>query len=264
MSIAHSAHGGHRRQHLVRHVCCAARARVESGRGAPAARIPGRGPRPSSIAACPQGSCRRAARATRNRPSPACWSATRSTASTLHPDLVIIAEGLNDMRSGMPLAGLRRGHRDRSSRDIGRQTGALVVLVGIYHQAFGKGANDPAVYPTWTRWTQDDRDCLQPGHPLTAERLGAHLRGRAADHGWRRLAAAYRLVPPQRPGPRAHRQRRVRGHRHATTRRWRPRRSATIEERDVSILNTGGTDTDEDDPRAVGQPRSSASDEHVD
>jgi len=67
------------------------------------------------------------------------------------PDLVLIAEGLNDMRCGMPLQDYI-SDLEQIVADIQRETGALVVLVGIYHQIHGRGANDPTLYPTWTRW----------------------------------------------------------------------------------------------------------------
>ncbi len=67
------------------------------------------------------------------------------------PDLVLIAEGLNDMRCGMPLQDYI-SDLEQIVTDIQRETGALVVLVGIYHQIQGQGANDPSLYPTWARW----------------------------------------------------------------------------------------------------------------
>ena len=85
---------------------------------------------------------------------------------------MVIAEGLNDMRSGMPLHEYIADLETVVS-DIQRQTRALVVLVGIYHQAFGTGANDPAAYPTWTRWTQDIAAAYNVTIRLVAERLGA-------------------------------------------------------------------------------------------
>jgi lysophospholipase L1-like esterase len=72
----------------------------------------------------------------------------------LQPDLVIIAEGTNDMRSGMPV----QDYVDDLTtivKDIQVQTNALIVLVGIYHQIYGKGGNDPATRPIWTKWNQD-------------------------------------------------------------------------------------------------------------
>ena len=72
----------------------------------------------------------------------------------LRPDLVIIAEGVNDMRSGMPLQEYL-ADLEQIVCDIRDQTEALIVLVGIYHRTYGVGANDPAVYPTWSRWTNE-------------------------------------------------------------------------------------------------------------
>jgi lysophospholipase L1-like esterase len=72
----------------------------------------------------------------------------------LRPDLVLIAEGLNDMRSGMAIQDYM-ADLVQIVADIRRETGALVVLVGIYHQIFGRGANDPVALPTWTRWTPE-------------------------------------------------------------------------------------------------------------
>lgn len=90
----------------------------------------------------------------------------------LDPDLVVIAEGLNDMRSGMPLRDYV-ADLDVIVSDIQRQTDALVALVGIYHQAYGTGANDPAMYPTWTRWNQDIAAAYDLAIERTASRLGA-------------------------------------------------------------------------------------------
>ena len=70
----------------------------------------------------------------------------------LNPDLVIIAEGLNDMRSGMAIQDYM-ADLTQIVTDIRQKTGALVVVVGIYHQIFGREANDPVTQPTWTRWT---------------------------------------------------------------------------------------------------------------
>lgn len=69
----------------------------------------------------------------------------------LQPDLVIIAEGINDMRSGMPLHDFVD---DLAAviTEIQSETNALLVVVGIYHQVFGCGANDPIEMPAWTRW----------------------------------------------------------------------------------------------------------------
>jgi lysophospholipase L1-like esterase len=161
----------------------------------------------------------------------------------LEPDLVVIAEGLNDMRSGMPLHEYVSDLETVVS-DIQRQTGALVVLVGIYHQAFGKGANDPAAYPTWTRWSQDIAAAYNLAIQLTADRLGAvfvdaqRIMGGADwllhvdschlnDLGHVLIGNGVFNAIATHHEPLA-----------AKTIR-------TIEARDVSILNSGGTDTDE-------------------
>ena len=73
---------------------------------------------------------------------------------TLQPDLVIIAEGLNDMRSGMPVQDFAADLETIVS-DIQARTGALVVLVGIYHQVHGCGVNNPIENPAWARWDSD-------------------------------------------------------------------------------------------------------------
>jgi len=88
------------------------------------------------------------------------------------PDLVVIAEGLNDMRSGMPVQDYM-ADLTRIVTDIQQETGALVALLGIYHQIFGRGANDPAALPTWTRWTPDVARVYNLAVRLVAERCGA-------------------------------------------------------------------------------------------
>jgi len=72
----------------------------------------------------------------------------------LYPDLVIIAEGLNDMRSGMSVQDYA-ADLETIVTDIQAQTTALVVLVGIYHQVYGRGGNDPATSPIWTKWNHE-------------------------------------------------------------------------------------------------------------
>lgn len=161
----------------------------------------------------------------------------------LRPDLVIIAEGLNDMRSGMPLAEFIED-LETIVRDIGRQTGAVIVLVGIYHQAFGRGANDPSVYPTWTRWTQDDATAYNRAIARTADRLGVIFVDAQQVMGgadWLLHLDAchlndlgHTLIGNAVFGAIATRHEALA----ATTFR-------TIEAQDISILNAGGTDTDE-------------------
>jgi len=90
----------------------------------------------------------------------------------LQPDLVIIAEGLNDMRSGMAIQEYM-ADLEQIATDIRQETGALVVLVGIYHQIFGRGANDPVALPAWTRWTPDVAVVYNQAVGRVAERCGA-------------------------------------------------------------------------------------------
>lgn len=90
----------------------------------------------------------------------------------LAPDLVIIAEGLNDMRSGMCIQDYM-ADLARIIADIREETGALVVVVGIYHQIFGAGANDPAALPTWTQWTPDTAVVYNRAVQQVAEAGGA-------------------------------------------------------------------------------------------
>jgi lysophospholipase L1-like esterase len=90
----------------------------------------------------------------------------------LMPDLVIIAEGLNDMRSGMAIQDYMVDLAQIVT-DIRRETGALVVLVGIYHQIFGRGANDPVALPTWTRWTPEVAIVYNQAVRLVAAQCGA-------------------------------------------------------------------------------------------
>ena len=90
----------------------------------------------------------------------------------LQPDLVIIAEGLNDMRSGMAIKEYM-SDLAKIVCDIRQETDAFVVLVGIYHQIFGAGANDPAELPTWTRWTPDIAKVYNASVRAVAQATGA-------------------------------------------------------------------------------------------
>lgn len=90
----------------------------------------------------------------------------------LQPDLVLIAEGLNDMRSGMAVQDYMADLQTIVA-DIQAGSGALVVLVGIYHQVFGCGANDPALLPTWTRWNHDIAQVYNQAVRLVAQKNGA-------------------------------------------------------------------------------------------
>lgn len=90
----------------------------------------------------------------------------------LQPDLVVIAEGLNDMRSGMPVQSYAED-LDTIVSDIRARTGAQVVLVGIYHQIHGCGANDPIENSTWARWDQDAARIYNLAVRLIAEKRDA-------------------------------------------------------------------------------------------
>jgi lysophospholipase L1-like esterase len=72
----------------------------------------------------------------------------------LEPDLVIIAQGLNDLRSGM---NVQEYIADLESivADVLARTDAMLVLVGVYPQIYGQGGNDPATRPIWTKWTYE-------------------------------------------------------------------------------------------------------------
>jgi lysophospholipase L1-like esterase len=90
----------------------------------------------------------------------------------LQPDLVIIAEGLNDMRSGMAIQAYI-AELEHIVTDIREQTGALVMLLGIYHQIHGRGANDPDALPVWTQWNPSVAVLYNQSVRLVADRCGA-------------------------------------------------------------------------------------------
>jgi lysophospholipase L1-like esterase len=162
----------------------------------------------------------------------------------LRPDLVVIAEGLNDLRSGMPVAEYV-ADLEHIVGDIRDQTGALIVLLGIYHQTYGVGANDPAVYPTWSRWTHEIAAAYEHSIRLVADSFDAVFVDTLRIMGgadWLLHIDACHLNDL--------------GHvlvgngvfeaiaRH--TRSLADPVFRTIEERDVSILNTGGADADDE------------------
>jgi lysophospholipase L1-like esterase len=162
----------------------------------------------------------------------------------LKPDLVIIAQGLNDLRSGMSV---REYIADLETivTDIQAQTSALVVLVGVYPQIYGKGGNSPETNPTWVKWTPEMLPVFNLAIRLLAEKqdtlfvdvlttlgnadwmlhpdavhlndLGHVLVGNAI---FQQIASLCRSV--------AEKTQRI------------------MEEKQVSTLNTGGTDTDEE------------------
>lgn len=90
----------------------------------------------------------------------------------LQPDLVIIAEGLNDMRSGMPVQDYA-ADLETIVTGIQAKTRALVALVGIYHQVHGCGVNDPVENPAWARWDSDIARIYNLAIRLVAEKHSA-------------------------------------------------------------------------------------------
>lgn len=162
----------------------------------------------------------------------------------LQPDLVLIAEGVNDMRSGMPL-GEYIEDLETIVSDIQAQTGALLVLLGVYHQTFGVGANDPEVYPTWTRWSYEISRAYNVAIRNVAQKHDAIFADAEQIMGgadWLLHIDACHLNDL--------------GHVligngifQAIATRCKSVADKTfrvIEDKDVSILNTGGTDTDDD------------------
>ncbi len=160
-----------------------------------------------------------------------------------NPDLVIIAEGLNDMRSGMPLQEFA-ADLEAIITGIQSHADALVVVLGVYHQAYGVGVNDPAAYPTWTKWNDEIAVVYNQLMRLTAEKHGAlfvdaqQIMGRA---GWLlhsdgchlndlgHVLIGNGIFQALATGCEALADKTLR----------------IIREKDVSILNTGGTDTDQ-------------------
>jgi lysophospholipase L1-like esterase len=162
----------------------------------------------------------------------------------LQPDLVVIAEGLNDMRSGMPL-GEYVEDLEHIVGDIRDQTRALIVLLGVYHQTYGVGANDPTVYPTWSRWSHEVAATFERSIELVAARFDAifvdtlRIMG-GADWLLHVDACHMNDLGHVLVGN---------GVFEAIARRTLSLASSTfrtIQERDVSILNTGGADTDDE------------------
>jgi lysophospholipase L1-like esterase len=73
----------------------------------------------------------------------------------LAPDLVIIAEGTNDVRSGMNCSDYIED-METVITDIQQKTEAAIVLLGVYYFKYGEGANDPKAFPTWSRWSYEN------------------------------------------------------------------------------------------------------------
>jgi lysophospholipase L1-like esterase len=162
----------------------------------------------------------------------------------LQPDLVVIAQGLNDMRSGMAIQAYM-ADLERIVTDIRQQTGALVVLLGIYHQVFGRGANDPVTQPTWTHWTPDVAVLFNRAIRLVAKRNGALFVDVQAAMG----GADWTLNPDCcHPNDLGHV---LIGHAIFQVLATRcpglgDRTQREIEQFAVSVENTGGADTDEE------------------
>lgn len=86
--------------------------------------------------------------------------------------MVIIAEGLNDVRSGMVVQDYV-ADLDHIVADSQNKTDALVVLMGVYHQIFGRRGNDPAVLPMWTQWTLSSLQLYTTAVRLVADQCHA-------------------------------------------------------------------------------------------
>jgi len=162
----------------------------------------------------------------------------------LDPDLVVVAQSLNDMRAGMPL---QEYLADLGAivADIQAQTAALVVLPGVYHQIHGRGVNDPALYPTWSRWNDLEAHAYNHAIGLLAAQLGAlYVDTRAVFAGadWTLHSdcchlndlgqvlmgnALFQVIATHCAG-------------------IADKTMRIMEEEAVSILNTGGADTDEE------------------
>ncbi|MGD9091259.1 MAG: SGNH/GDSL hydrolase family protein [Anaerolineales bacterium] len=72
----------------------------------------------------------------------------------LSPDLVIIAQSLNDARTGMSIQEYTED-LELIVTAILSETNALVVLMGVYHQIQGRGFNDPEDFPWAAKWDQN-------------------------------------------------------------------------------------------------------------
>jgi lysophospholipase L1-like esterase len=88
------------------------------------------------------------------------------------PDLVIISQGLNDMRSGMPVQDYL-ADLEHIVADVEKSTRALLILVGIYPQIYGKGANDPTAMPVFAKGNPTIAAVYNHAMRLVAEKHGA-------------------------------------------------------------------------------------------
>ena len=75
------------------------------------------------------------------------------------PDLLIISQGLNDMRSGMSVGEFAED-MTVIVEDVLASSPAEVVLVGIYPQVYGQGFNDPVVMPTFAKGSHERAACF--------------------------------------------------------------------------------------------------------
>jgi lysophospholipase L1-like esterase len=93
------------------------------------------------------------------------------TCTQVDPDLVVIAEGVNDLRAGMPSAEYAA---DLAAivAEVRSRCRALVLLVGVYHQVHGRGMNDPRLQPEWSRWQPPDLVTFSSAARDVAERTG--------------------------------------------------------------------------------------------
>jgi lysophospholipase L1-like esterase len=159
-----------------------------------------------------------------------------------NPDLVIVSQGLNDMRSGMPVQDYL-DDLELIVADIQHATKALLVLIGIYPQIYGQGANDPAIMPVFARGNPTIAAVYNHAIGLVAEKHGGlfvdtlSVLGEGAwllhpdcchlnDLGHVLLGnAIFAAIASRRSG-------------------IADRTLRLIDEQGISIANTGGTDTD--------------------
>lgn len=163
---------------------------------------------------------------------------------TLQPDLVIIAQGLNDLRSGMSLLDYI-ADLETVVTDVQAQTSALIVLVGVYPQIYGKGGNSPETNPTWVKWTPDMLPVFNLAIRLLARKCGAlfvDVLAALGEGDWMLHPDAVHLndLGHVLVGNAIFQQ--IASH----CRSVAAKTQRVIEEQQVTTLNTGGTDTDEE------------------
>ncbi len=162
----------------------------------------------------------------------------------LQPDLVIIAQGLNDLRSGMSVLDYI-ADLETVVTEIASQTGALIVLVGVYPQIYGKGGNSPETNPTWVKWTPDMLPVFNLAIRLLAQKHDALFVDVLAALGnaeWMLHPDAVHLndLGHVLVGNAIFQQ--IASH----CRSVAEKTQRIIEEQQVTTLNTGGTDTDDE------------------